>query len=71
MPIATKLRRQRLQRASKTVDVGGSAGLAASAMGAGDDLAVEQVSWLVCYIFPKKISDIWKFLNKINFTALH
>lgn len=44
MPIATKLRRQRLQRASKTVDVGGSAGLAASAMGAGDDLAVEQVS---------------------------
>ena len=57
MPIATKLRRQRLQRASKTVDVGGSAGLAASAMGAGDDLAVEQVR-LVCYIFPKKISDI-------------
>ena len=43
MPIATKLRRQRLQRASKTVDVGGSAGIAG--MGIGEDLAVEQVSF--------------------------
>ena len=51
MPIATKLRRQRLQRASKTVDVGGSAGLAASAMGTGEDLAVEQVSSLNGVIF--------------------
>ena len=40
MPIATKLRRQRLQRASKTVDVGGSA-----AIGIGDELTVEQVSF--------------------------
>ena len=46
MPIATKLRRQRLQRASKTVDVGGgSAGIAASAVGVGGDLTVEQVSF--------------------------
>ena len=51
MPIATKLRRQRLQRASKTVDVGGSVGIAASAMGMGDDLAVEQVSMYNCERF--------------------
>ena len=46
MPIATKLRRQRLQRASKTVDVGGSAGTAAAVVGMGDDLVAEQVSSL-------------------------
>ena len=61
MPIATKLRRQRLQRASKTVDVGGSAGLAASAMGAGDDLAVEQVSSLDCYVYLRKISQKFEY----------